>query len=354
MTRSDAAKIMHLGTRNCRSTFTKALRLLRERLILENDETRFSDITLTTVLGLAVYAYLTGEREAAQYHLSALRTIIDFRGGLSAFWQGGKLLLELFRYIAFSSLVILIYLTHQSHFRCDIGLALNTGSTPFFFADPSLEPFPPYPEKDLSYSLGLDKIYTQGNQDNFVAGLDDDLAKAYSIVKNFSAHISLAHETKNKLPKELLVDATASVMYRLMHMSYRYGSLDEYIRLGLLAYSSSIFLQWKDTRMSHPYISTAYRDCLTASHFSDILSDHFQLWLLMTGAVSIFGEHDDQWLKPQLLSIINSCSLDSWDQARDILHSIMWIDILHDYLGKRYFDSVVSDGLPVELLHHTL
>lgn len=77
--------------------FTKALRLLRERLILQNDETRFSDITLSTVLGLAVYAYLTGEREAAEYHLSALRTIIDFRGGLSAFWHSGKLLLELFR-----------------------------------------------------------------------------------------------------------------------------------------------------------------------------------------------------------------------------------------------------------------
>lgn len=77
--------------------FTKALRLLRERLILQNDEERFSDITLSTILGLAVYAYLTGEHEAAEYHLSALRTIIDFRGGLIKFWHSGKLLLELFR-----------------------------------------------------------------------------------------------------------------------------------------------------------------------------------------------------------------------------------------------------------------
>lgn len=83
--------------------FTKALRLLRERLTLPNDETNFSDITLSTILGLAVYAHLTGDREAAEYHLSALRTIIKFRGGLGAFWHSGKLLLELFRYASLIS-----------------------------------------------------------------------------------------------------------------------------------------------------------------------------------------------------------------------------------------------------------
>lgn len=334
--------------------FTQALRLLRKRLILDNDEMRFSDITLSTVLGLAVYASLTGEREAAEYHLSALRTIIDFRGGLSAFWQSGKLLLELFRYVAPSSLVVPTWLIYQSHFRCDIGRALNTGSTTFFFTDPSAEPFAPYPEKYLSCALRLDKSGMQGNQDNLVAELDNDLAKAYSIVKHFSAHINLARETKSKLPKELLVDATASIMYRLIHMSYRHGSLDECVRLGLLAYSSSVFLQWKDTRMSYHYIASAYRDSMTASYLSNILSERLQLWLLITGAISIFGEHDDQWLKPQLLCIINSCCLDSWDQARDILHSIMWIDLLHDRLGKRYFNSVVNDGSSAEFLRHSL
>lgn len=202
--------------------------------------------------------------------------------------------------------------------------------------------------------MEFDNIDTQDNQDNFVTELDNDLAKAYSIVKDFSARINLAHKTQNKLPKELLVDAMASIMYRLMHMSYGHGSLDECIRLGLLTYSSSIFLQWRDTKMSYHYFSTAYRECLTSSHFSDMVPHCFQLWLLMTGAVSIFNENDDQWLKPNLLSIISSCSLDSWDQARDILHSIMWIDLLHDHLGKRYFDSVVSDGSSVEFLHHTL
>lgn len=197
----------------------------------------------------------------------------------------------------------------------------------------------------------MDTIDRQGNQDNFVDELDNELAKSWSIVKHFSARINLADKTKSKLPKELLLDTMASVMYRLMHMSYRLSSLDERIRLGLLAYSTSIFLQWRDTRMSYHCFSTAYRDCLTGSHLSDMLPNHFQLWFLMTGAVSIFKEHDDQWLKPRLLFIIRSCGLDSWDQTRDILHSIMWIDLLHDHLGKMFFDSVVSDDSPVEYSH---
>uniref|UniRef100_A0A093VR38 Uncharacterized protein n=1 Tax=Talaromyces marneffei PM1 TaxID=1077442 RepID=A0A093VR38_TALMA len=208
----------HDSLRRCRSYaprcmqsslhFTKAIRLLRERLLLESDETKFSDITLSTVLGLAVYAYLTGEDKAAEYHLSALRTIIDFRGGICAFWHSGKLLLELF--------------------RCDIGLALNHGSTTFFFTDPSVEPFPPYPEEELLHCfLGANICDTQGSLENFLVEVDDDLVKAWSIVKQFSTRINLSSKTKRKLPKELLLDTMASVMYRLMHMSYIYGSLDE-------------------------------------------------------------------------------------------------------------------------------
>uniref|UniRef100_A0A093VJY1 Uncharacterized protein n=1 Tax=Talaromyces marneffei PM1 TaxID=1077442 RepID=A0A093VJY1_TALMA len=159
-------------------------------------------------LGLAVYAYLTGEDKAAEYHLSALRTIIDFRGGICAFWHSGKLLLELF--------------------RCDIGLALNHGSTTFFFTDPSVEPFPPYPEEELLHCfLGANICDTQGSLENFLVEVDDDLVKAWSIVKQFSTRINLSSKTKRKLPKELLLDTMASVMYRLMHMSYIYGSLDE-------------------------------------------------------------------------------------------------------------------------------
>lgn len=184
---------------------------------------------------------------------------------------------------------------------------------------------------------------TQGNQDNLADELDDELAKAWSIVKQFSARINLAYKTRRKLPKELLLDAMASIMYRLMHMSYRHSSLDECIRLGLLAYSSSIFLQWRGTTMSFHSFSTDYRACLTSSHFLDLLPHYLQLWILMTGAVSILKEEDYQWLKPQLLSITNSCGLHSWYQARDTLHSVMWIDLLHDHLGKRYFNSVFGD-----------
>ncbi|KAK9261203.1 hypothetical protein V1519DRAFT_446154, partial [Lipomyces tetrasporus] len=39
------------------------------------------------------------------------------------------------------------------------------------------------------------------------------------------------------------------------------------IRLGLLAFSSSIFLQWRDVRLSYVHFPATYRDCLVNSKF---------------------------------------------------------------------------------------
>lgn len=78
--------------------FMKALHFLREKLSLDNNAMKISDITSSAVLGLAICAYMSGEREAAEYHLSGLRAIIKLRGGVTVFWRNKTLLIELFRY----------------------------------------------------------------------------------------------------------------------------------------------------------------------------------------------------------------------------------------------------------------
>jgi hypothetical protein len=47
-------------------------------------------------------------------------------------------------------------------------------------------------------------------------------------------------------PLEIVMDTMAAVMYRLLHMSFSSGSIDEVIRLGLLSLSYHIVLQWQD------------------------------------------------------------------------------------------------------------
>ena len=91
----------------------------------------------------------------------------------------------------------------------------------------------------------------------------------------------------------------ASVIYRLLNMTnFRSGSTDEAIRPGVLAFSSSVSMQWKQLEMSCDQLAATYR--LSEFRCSHV---HPQLpvWLLMVGAVSIPGEADDadeMWLRP--------------------------------------------------------
>ena len=77
--------------------FMKTVRLLRERLLLEDKQAKFSDSTVLVILTLAMIAYHIGEYESAKHHLKGLRKIIYLRGGLDSFNHLPKLLIEILR-----------------------------------------------------------------------------------------------------------------------------------------------------------------------------------------------------------------------------------------------------------------
>jgi hypothetical protein len=74
----------------------KGLRLLRERLLGEDDETKLSDSTISVVLKLAVAAHFIGDYKALKQHMEGLRKMVDLRGGLDVF-KGQHLLVEMLR-----------------------------------------------------------------------------------------------------------------------------------------------------------------------------------------------------------------------------------------------------------------
>jgi hypothetical protein len=76
--------------------FQKGLRILRERLLGQDDEIKISNSTISVVLKLASTAHFEGEYQAAKQHMEGLRQMVDLRGGLNAF-KGSKLLMEMAR-----------------------------------------------------------------------------------------------------------------------------------------------------------------------------------------------------------------------------------------------------------------
>jgi hypothetical protein len=77
--------------------FMKTIRLLRERLLLEEEQAKFSDSTVLVVLTLAMIAHHIGEYKSAKHHLEGLRKIVNLRGGLDSFRHNSKLLIEILR-----------------------------------------------------------------------------------------------------------------------------------------------------------------------------------------------------------------------------------------------------------------
>lgn len=183
--------------------------------------------------------------------------------------------------------------------------------------------------------------YQYNHSEEFLNIIDDQLAMTWGVMKRFCSQINLVAETNCRLPGESFLDTMTTVMYRLLHMSFETGSIDEAVRLGLLALSSHVFLQWKDVRPSYVDFPATYRNCLANLQAVDgFASYHLLLWLLMVGAISIFTTaDDDMWLKPWLRVNMNLCEVTSWNKMRDILDSFLWIGLVHDQPGMDMFDS---------------
>jgi hypothetical protein len=76
--------------------FQKALRLLRYRLLGDDDEIKVSDSTIGVVLKLASAAHFDGDDNAAGQHMEGLRKMVELRGGVNVF-KGRIFLTEILR-----------------------------------------------------------------------------------------------------------------------------------------------------------------------------------------------------------------------------------------------------------------
>lgn len=224
-----------------------------------------------------------------------------------------------------------------------MAIAIESGSKPVFFSNASpYEPFMPYPDQISTFiSKKSNATGPKCNSDGFLDNIDKELATVWRAMKRFCSLINRAVKTKRKLPEKTLLETMASVMYRLFHMSFPSGSFDAAIRLGLLAFSSHVFLQMPDVRTQNRHLSTIYRECLFNLDVLQAGSSRIALWLLIICAISVFTESDNTWLKPWLRSNIELCKVESWSALRDIMNSFVWTGLVFDKPGKDIFDSVM-------------
>ncbi|KAI1378981.1 hypothetical protein F4677DRAFT_410239 [Hypoxylon crocopeplum] len=303
------AAIMHLQ---------KGLRLLRERLLGDDDETRISDSTMGVVLKLASVAHFAGDYETSKQHMEGLRKMVELRGGLDVF-RGKMLLVEML--------------------RCDLGIALLNGSYPVFFGQPS-EPVIEYPEKLQPASD--DKSYSRDTME-LVQIADKELATVWQVMRRFCLLVNLGTQTQRLIRPEIIHETMAAVMYRLLHMHFAAGSPDETVRHGLLAFSHHVFLQWQDIKLPYHYFPATYQSSILSLEGADGASPQLLLWLLMIGAISVFDISEDAWLREHIREYASRCQVKTWKAMQDILKSFMWIALLDEQAGKHIYNFACLD-----------
>jgi hypothetical protein len=82
--------------RDATAHLLKGIQILRQRILLGDEHTPFSDSTMAVVLTLALGALCMGEDETLRHHMMGIRKMVNLRGGIAAF-RGNKLLTEIFR-----------------------------------------------------------------------------------------------------------------------------------------------------------------------------------------------------------------------------------------------------------------
>ncbi|KAI0156151.1 hypothetical protein BJ166DRAFT_594346 [Pestalotiopsis sp. NC0098] len=264
----------------------ETLRLLRGRLAGNDDAMQLSDTTAAAITALAGHALLTGDIVTARSHMEGLRKIIYLKGGFGSMRANMKLLVEII--------------------RCDIGIVMQNGSRRTFHQSiTASEHFTPYPDPEALPALQTPgRLVAETDPDVSAIGPPDDwpedLRYVWKALYDFCRMVNFALVFGGRYPVDVFLDTMTAVMYRLLAMDYERDSACEAIRLGLLAYSCSIFLQWQYLGATYPVFNAEFRDSLMNMEALG-LDPRFALWLLAVGSSTAFDESDNDWLKPMLL-----------------------------------------------------
>lgn len=215
-------------------------------------------------------------------------------------------------------------------------MAMHKGSRPIFLDDFAFsQPFP-----DLTPLRSSQELIDMSEGICPVVE-NNELARVWTFMSEFCCLVNFATKSGTLLTVDIFLGCITSVMYRLINMRFRKDSVDEAVRLGIMAFSSSVFLQWKNVGMPYLHLESCYRTCIGQLDPSRA-PPNLMIWLLMVGVISLMGIKDEAWLVASLRARVASIRVKRWDAMRTLLKSFMWIDLVHDQDGRRIFDSIFA------------
>lgn len=303
--------------------YAQTLQILQARLSAVDQISALSDATIMVVVTLATTAGLTRDFAAVETHAKGLEKIVRIRGGVRALNTHNNM--------------------HVKVCRVDLAYALLSGHQPLFFRE------------GIAWDCfiadrGLVKCSHQPNDADvrlFVeTTMDSRLHNALRDLHAFSCMSNVAYQTTRKLSPDTYNEMMISILYRLTHLSFPRDILQEAIRIGLLVFSSTIFMQRYFKGQSYDHLLELYDNALFSLRESNFdLPTPMVLWLAMLPHVAAHKEHSPADRRSLWLDqAIQRADIDSWSEVCEILRSIAWIGFIHDQHGKKVFQEAMLRG----------
>lgn len=175
---------------------------------------------------------------------------------------------------------------------------------------------------------------------------DTKLGNIQADLQQFNRDANLAFQTGRKMDFTICQEILISVLYRLLLLEPRTGPLDDAIHVGLLAFSTNIFLQMRSFPMQFRKLSGQIRETILRLPYLSIEEEfilEFKLWLLFVARIVIEARDEDSWIESEMRRTLNALDLTSWKLVRDRLKKYLWIGMLHDANGKKAFEDATRE-----------
>ncbi|KAM5371225.1 hypothetical protein ACJZ2D_008145 [Fusarium nematophilum] len=302
-TENDQKALVHHG---------KALQVLQQRIAGGDAKLSTSDSTVLVVVGLTTAAISVGDLGNAENHIRGLHKMVSLRGGLA-----------------------------------DLAVALSTGGDTLFFSEGV--PFNSYlvPKEGKLFSesraSGSGHQRTTSNLESFLKRLDTRLRLIWDDLEECSRAINIATWCNLSIDSELYRQAMISVHYRLLHLRFGPGSVDETTRLGLLAFACSLFLQGHGVKPRYGYLIQQLKgELYRLKSGSKGLQSQLALWLYVICAAFVLEEDEPDWVQVSLTDLLRTGGFKSWDEVREGIKLVLWVDSVHDVAARRTVETALS------------
>lgn len=180
--------------------------------------------------------------------------------------------------------------------------------------------------------------------------LDSRISNIWHDAQEFCTVVNLAHLTHRKLKASLFQEIMVSLQYRLLQLNQSphiipQGSLHETIRLGVLAFTTTVFLQTINNSTRYLHLASSLTLALMSLDQPLTSEDwELRLWIMVVATDTVFScNRYGNWLREKLHVATKALQVSSWQEFKAIMKKFLWIDTINDAHGQKIFDMCTAD-----------